>query len=132
LSIEIRKKNKKIKNKNSSAYCADHDPISGTSHAPGFLEFGGKGHLPLILARDTDVAIQAEKEPNLDAKVWLLYYLANYYDIRRNKILADTYFGWCSRKYAFSMKDQDYTISECVDLIITGKGAIVKYTFLLV
>jgi hypothetical protein len=82
LSIEIRKKNK------NSTYCADHDPISGTSHAPGSLEFGGRGHLPL--ARDTDVAIQSEKEPDLDAKVRLLYYLANHYDIRRNKILADT------------------------------------------
>jgi tetratricopeptide (TPR) repeat protein len=49
-------------------------------------------HLYHDLARDTDVAIRAEKEIDLDAKARLLYYLANYYDIRGNKILADTYF----------------------------------------
>jgi hypothetical protein len=53
LSIEIRKKDKKL-----SAYRADHDPISGTNHAPGSPKFGGRGYLPLIRAQDTDVAVR--------------------------------------------------------------------------
>jgi hypothetical protein len=54
-----RNTEKNKKNKNSSAYCADHDPISGTSHAPGSPEFGGRGYL----TRDTDVTIRVEAEP---------------------------------------------------------------------
>jgi tetratricopeptide (TPR) repeat protein len=44
------------------------------------------------LAGDNDTAIRIDKEKNLDNKARMLYYLANYYDIRGNKILADKYF----------------------------------------
>jgi hypothetical protein len=64
LSIEIRKKNK-----NLSAYCVDHDPISGISHAPGFPEFGRRGYL----IEDTDVTIRPEAEPGGQYLGVLLY-----------------------------------------------------------
>jgi tetratricopeptide (TPR) repeat protein len=51
------------------------------------------------LAGDNDVAIRIDREKNLDAKARMLYYLANYYDIRGNRILADKYF--------IQMKDMD-------------------------
>jgi tetratricopeptide (TPR) repeat protein len=44
------------------------------------------------LAGDNDTAIRIDREKNLDNKARMLYYLANYYDIRGNKILADKYF----------------------------------------
>jgi tetratricopeptide (TPR) repeat protein len=44
------------------------------------------------LAGDTDVAIRIDREQNLDNKARMLYYLANYYDIRGNRNLADRYF----------------------------------------
>lgn len=44
------------------------------------------------LAGDVDVTIRAEKEKNFDSKAKMLFYLANYYDIRGNKNLADKYF----------------------------------------
>jgi tetratricopeptide (TPR) repeat protein len=44
------------------------------------------------LAGDNDTAIRIDREKNLDHKARMLYYLANYYDIRGNKILADKYF----------------------------------------
>ena len=44
------------------------------------------------LAGDSDAAARIDREPNLDAKARMLFYLANYYDIRGNKILADKYF----------------------------------------
>jgi predicted Zn-dependent protease len=44
------------------------------------------------LAGDNDVAIRIDREKNLDNKARMLYYLANYYDIRGNKNLADKYF----------------------------------------
>jgi tetratricopeptide (TPR) repeat protein len=44
------------------------------------------------LSGDSDAAVRIDKEKNLDAKARMLFYLANYYDIRGNKILADTYF----------------------------------------
>jgi tetratricopeptide (TPR) repeat protein len=44
------------------------------------------------LAGDTDVAIRIDREQNLDNKARMLYYLANYYDIRGNSNLADRYF----------------------------------------
>jgi tetratricopeptide (TPR) repeat protein len=44
------------------------------------------------LAGDNDVAIRIDREKNLDNKARMLYYLANYYDIRGNKNLAEKYF----------------------------------------
>jgi tetratricopeptide (TPR) repeat protein len=44
------------------------------------------------LAGDNDVAIRIDREQNPDLKAKLLYYLAEYYDIRGNKNLADRYF----------------------------------------
>ncbi|MDR1985767.1 MAG: tetratricopeptide repeat protein [Treponema sp.] len=44
------------------------------------------------LSGDGDVLTRLEKEKDLDTKARMFYYLANYYDIRGIKILADTYF----------------------------------------
>jgi tetratricopeptide (TPR) repeat protein len=44
------------------------------------------------LAGDNDLAIRIDREKNPDIKSRMLYYLANYYDIRGNKNLADKYF----------------------------------------
>jgi tetratricopeptide (TPR) repeat protein len=44
------------------------------------------------LSGDSDAAARIDREPNLDAKARMLFYLANYYDIRGNKILADKCF----------------------------------------
>ncbi|MDR3167571.1 MAG: tetratricopeptide repeat protein [Treponema sp.] len=44
------------------------------------------------LAGDNDLAIRIDREKNPDTKARMLYYLANYYDIRGNKTLADRYF----------------------------------------
>jgi tetratricopeptide (TPR) repeat protein len=44
------------------------------------------------LSGDGDVAARIDKEVNLDVKSNMLFYLANYYDIRGNKYLANNYF----------------------------------------
>jgi tetratricopeptide (TPR) repeat protein len=44
------------------------------------------------LAGDNEVAIRIDREKNLDHKARMLYYLANYYDIRGSRTLADKYF----------------------------------------
>ncbi|MDR3343559.1 MAG: tetratricopeptide repeat protein [Treponema sp.] len=44
------------------------------------------------LSGDSDMAARVEKETNLEVKARMLYYLANYYDIRKNKTLANSYF----------------------------------------
>jgi tetratricopeptide (TPR) repeat protein len=44
------------------------------------------------LAGDNDMALRIDREKNLDNKARMLFYLANYYDIRGNKNLADKYF----------------------------------------
>jgi len=44
------------------------------------------------LSGDLDIALRIEKEVNFDNKSRMLFYLANYYDIRGNKNLADKYF----------------------------------------
>jgi tetratricopeptide (TPR) repeat protein len=44
------------------------------------------------LSGDNDLAIRIDREKNLANKARMLYYLANYYDIRGNKVLADRYF----------------------------------------
>ncbi|HCC37794.1 MAG TPA: hypothetical protein DEQ14_09340 [Treponema sp.] len=44
------------------------------------------------LAGDNDIALRIDKETNFDNKARMLFYLANYYDIRGNKNLADRYF----------------------------------------
>jgi tetratricopeptide (TPR) repeat protein len=44
------------------------------------------------LAGDNDIVVRLDREKNLDQKARTLYYLANYYDIRGNKNLADKYF----------------------------------------
>jgi tetratricopeptide (TPR) repeat protein len=44
------------------------------------------------LSGDSDVAARIDKETNLDAKSKMLFYLANYYDVRGNKYLANNYF----------------------------------------
>jgi tetratricopeptide (TPR) repeat protein len=44
------------------------------------------------LAGDNDIAMKIDKERNPELKARMLYYLANYYDIRGNKNLADKYF----------------------------------------
>jgi tetratricopeptide (TPR) repeat protein len=41
---------------------------------------------------DMDAAIKVDNEKNLDTKARMIFYLANYYDIRGNKNLADKYF----------------------------------------
>jgi hypothetical protein len=44
------------------------------------------------LSGDGDVAIKIDQEKNFDVKSKMLFYLANYYDIRGNKTLANNYF----------------------------------------
>jgi tetratricopeptide (TPR) repeat protein len=44
------------------------------------------------LVGDNDIVIRLDSEKNGDTKARMLYYLANYYDIRGNKTLADKYF----------------------------------------
>jgi tetratricopeptide (TPR) repeat protein len=44
------------------------------------------------LTGDNDIAMKIDKEKNSELKARMLYYLANYYDIRGNKNLADKYF----------------------------------------
>jgi tetratricopeptide (TPR) repeat protein len=44
------------------------------------------------LVGDADVAVRIDKEKNVAVKAKMLYYLANFYDIRGNKSLADRYF----------------------------------------
>jgi tetratricopeptide (TPR) repeat protein len=44
------------------------------------------------LSGDNDVAIRIDQEKDHDKKARMLYYLANYYDIRGNTRLADKYF----------------------------------------
>ncbi|MDR2632226.1 MAG: tetratricopeptide repeat protein [Treponema sp.] len=44
------------------------------------------------LSGDMDVVNRLEKEKDEDTKAQMCYYLANYYDIRGSKTLADTYF----------------------------------------
>ncbi|MDR2102581.1 MAG: tetratricopeptide repeat protein [Treponema sp.] len=44
------------------------------------------------LAGDNDAAIRIDREKNSDIKFRMLFYLANYYDIRGNTNLADRYF----------------------------------------
>jgi tetratricopeptide (TPR) repeat protein len=44
------------------------------------------------LTGDNDIVIRLDGEKNGDTKARMLYYLANYYDIRGNKTLADKYF----------------------------------------
>jgi tetratricopeptide (TPR) repeat protein len=44
------------------------------------------------LAGDNDLVIKIDKEKNPERKARMLYYLANYYDIRGNRSLADKYF----------------------------------------
>jgi len=43
-------------------------------------------------AGDTDLAVRIDREKNADTRARMLYYLAQYYDIRGNKNLADKYF----------------------------------------
>jgi tetratricopeptide (TPR) repeat protein len=44
------------------------------------------------LAGDNDIVIRLDSEKDGDTKARMLYYLANYYDIRGNKTLADKYY----------------------------------------
>ncbi|MDR2313667.1 MAG: tetratricopeptide repeat protein [Spirochaetaceae bacterium] len=44
------------------------------------------------LVGDADIALRIDREKNTALKSRMLYYLANYYDIRGNKGLADRYF----------------------------------------
>jgi tetratricopeptide (TPR) repeat protein len=44
------------------------------------------------LTGDADVAIRIDRETKYDVKAKMLYYLAQYYDIRGNRSLADKYF----------------------------------------
>jgi tetratricopeptide (TPR) repeat protein len=44
------------------------------------------------LSGDGDVVDKANKEQNLDVKSKMLFYIAHYYDIKGNKILANNYF----------------------------------------
>jgi tetratricopeptide (TPR) repeat protein len=44
------------------------------------------------LSGDKDFMVRLEKEKDEDTKAQMSYYLANYYDIRGSKTLADTYF----------------------------------------
>jgi tetratricopeptide (TPR) repeat protein len=44
------------------------------------------------LSGDSDIAIRIDQEKDPDKKARMLYYLANYYDIRGNSILANRYF----------------------------------------
>ncbi|MDR2070330.1 MAG: tetratricopeptide repeat protein [Treponema sp.] len=44
------------------------------------------------LSGDNDVAIRIDKEKSLDTKQRMLFYLALYYDVRNNQILANRYY----------------------------------------
>jgi tetratricopeptide (TPR) repeat protein len=44
------------------------------------------------LSGDSDVAVRIDREANIDVKSKMLFYLANYYEIRGNKFLANNYF----------------------------------------
>jgi tetratricopeptide (TPR) repeat protein len=44
------------------------------------------------LSGDSDVAARIDREANFDIKSKMLFYLANYYDVRGNKFLANNYF----------------------------------------
>jgi predicted Zn-dependent protease len=44
------------------------------------------------LSGDSDIAIRIDQEQDPDKKARMLYYLANYYDVQGNRILADRYF----------------------------------------
>jgi tetratricopeptide (TPR) repeat protein len=44
------------------------------------------------LSGDSDIVAKIRQEQNLDAKARMLFYLANYYDIRGNTALANSYF----------------------------------------
>jgi tetratricopeptide (TPR) repeat protein len=44
------------------------------------------------LSGDINAAARAEQEQNFDAKAKMLFYIANYYDVRGNKSIANTYF----------------------------------------
>jgi tetratricopeptide (TPR) repeat protein len=44
------------------------------------------------LSGDIDAAAKAEQEQNLDTKAIMLVYIANYYDVRGNKSIANTFF----------------------------------------
>jgi tetratricopeptide (TPR) repeat protein len=44
------------------------------------------------MAGDTDVAMRIDKEKDPEIKTRMLFYLANFYDVRGNKPLADKYF----------------------------------------
>jgi hypothetical protein len=44
------------------------------------------------LSGDLDIAMRIDREKSPDSKARMLFYLANYYDIRGNKNLADRYF----------------------------------------
>ncbi|MDR1506713.1 MAG: tetratricopeptide repeat protein [Treponema sp.] len=44
------------------------------------------------LSGDNDIVMKLDSEKNGDIKARMLYYLANYYDIRGNRTLADKYF----------------------------------------
>jgi tetratricopeptide (TPR) repeat protein len=41
---------------------------------------------------DSDVAVKIDQEKNFDEKSKMLFYIANYYDIKGNKVLANNYF----------------------------------------
>ncbi|MDR0495470.1 MAG: hypothetical protein LBG95_07575 [Treponema sp.] len=44
------------------------------------------------LSGDSDVALRIDQEKNFDEKSKMLFYIANYYDVRGNKTLANNYF----------------------------------------
>ena len=44
------------------------------------------------LSGDSDVAVRIDQEKNFDEKSKMLFYMANYYDVRGNKTLANNYF----------------------------------------
>jgi hypothetical protein len=67
------------------------------------------------LSGDNDVALRVEKEKTLDTKARMLYYLANYYDVRGNVSLANRYFLLCremDRKYIPEWRLNEWAVTE--------------------
>jgi tetratricopeptide (TPR) repeat protein len=67
------------------------------------------------LSGDNDVAIRIDRERNVETKARMLYYLAEYYDIRGNKNLADRYFlqvRELNRKYILEWRLNEWALEK--------------------
>jgi tetratricopeptide (TPR) repeat protein len=72
------------------------------------------------LSGDNDVAIRIDRERNVETKARMLYYLAEYYDIRGNKNLADRYFlqvRELNRKYILEWRLNEWALEKRGDFL---------------